>query len=341
MVDDAALAEVRLLGLPVALRARFVRHTEGLLRELSLVQIGAQQALDASLPRRLLELADEVRTTYAPFQARPAAELEAAEAAGLESCDLTYTLPREAGGFLRHLSAVLEEADEFCRAETHLLTLPPPPDVVAYRRWVFGEFTRQLAGEPPQPWTGGREGSESSRVPSPTPSAGIPAPPSGGPHPGEGTAPAGELVAAPLAMEPLAGAVSAARRHVREALRRMGAPELEESAELGVSELVTNALLHARTSFAVAVRRTPAGRVRIEVADSSAVPLQPRNLGPAATTGRGLRLVGAVSADWGVDPVAGGGPGKLVWFEPRETQEDEGEADAGLFDWSQDIAELS
>ena len=148
----------------------------------------------------------------------------------------------------------------------------------------------------------------------------------------------GEVVGQPLVLDPLASAVAAARRYVRRALAELGASALEESAELGVSEVVTNALLHARTACTVTVRAMPSGRVRIEVSDTSVVPVQQRRFGVSATTGRGLRLVESVSSAWGVDPhPEGSGPGKTVWFEPQET------ATAGGFsadDWAADVEAL-
>ncbi|WP_205707058.1 ATP-binding protein, partial [Kineococcus vitellinus] len=153
----------------------------------------------------------------------------------------------------------------------------------------------------------------------------------------------------PLRLDPQAGAVAAARRHVRRQLRELGADALEEAAELGVSELVTNAVLHARTPFTVTVRTTPAGAVRVEVADASEAPLKERRFGLGAATGRGLRLVAAISSAWGVDPLPpGGGPGKVVWFEPREDGDDgtgAGEpdpaaADWAAGDWAADVEEL-
>ena len=120
-----------------------------------------------------------------------------------------------------------------------------------------------------------------------------------------------------LTIDPLATAVREARRHVARALEDLGRADLVDNAVLGVSELVTNATLHARTALTVIVRKTARGRVRIEVRDGSpAVPRQ-RMHSATATTGRGLVLLQAVSADWGVDPVQEGqGSGKIVWFEP-------------------------
>ncbi|NAZ77407.1 hypothetical protein GTQ99_18550, partial [Kineococcus sp. T13] len=147
--------------------------------------------------------------------------------------------------------------------------------------------------------------------------------------------PAGEAVGPPLVLDPVADAVAAARRHVRSTLRRMDAEDVEEPAELAVSEVVTNAVLHARTPFTITVRPSASGGVRVEVADASPVPVQVRRLGSSATTGRGLQVVASLSWDWGVDPLpADRGPGKTVWFEPRP---DAGAA-AG---WSLDLEGLA
>ncbi|NAZ88069.1 ATP-binding protein, partial [Kineococcus indalonis] len=146
------------------------------------------------------------------------------------------------------------------------------------------------------------------------------------------TSPAG----APLVLDPVADAVARARRHVRRALREADAAESSTSAELAVSELVTNAVLHARTPLTVAVRAAPAGRVRVEVADASPVPLRVRRLGAAATTGRGLRVVEALSSEWGVDPLPAG-RGKTVWFVPRPGADGPG-LDAGA--WAAELEGL-
>jgi hypothetical protein len=142
----------------------------------------------------------------------------------------------------------------------------------------------------------------------------------------------------PLVMESMASSVAAARRYVREVLEELGAQELEESAELGVSELVTNAVLHARSAFTLAVRRVSGGRVRIEVSDASPLLLQARQFAITATTGRGLQLVATLSFDWGVHELPTGGPGKTVWFEPHPV---DSETSLTAQDWSLDIEALT
>jgi anti-sigma regulatory factor (Ser/Thr protein kinase) len=80
---------------------------------------------------------------------------------------------------------------------------------------------------------------------------------------------------------------------------------------MAVSELASNSVLHARTSFEVCVERLADG-VRVEVRDESAVLPVARMADPAAVTGRGLAIVESVSRAWGADPTA---DGKVVWFE--------------------------
>ena len=105
------------------------------------------------------------------------------------------------------------------------------------------------------------------------------------------------------------GSVAEARRFVREALA-----ELPEDACYGVtlvvSELATNALLHAATGFEVSVQRD--GNVRLTVADGDPAPPVRRDVSPTDTSGRGLHLIEQLCIRWGVEPVDGG---KCVWCE--------------------------
>lgn len=119
-----------------------------------------------------------------------------------------------------------------------------------------------------------------------------------------------------LTVTPAAAAVSQARDFVREELDGAGAEEdVVETAELLVSELMTNVVLHARTPAVVSVRADPPGAFRVSVIDGSADRPQRRTFGREQPTGRGLRLVSVMSRDWGVEPSAAvGDSGKEVWF---------------------------
>lgn len=104
--------------------------------------------------------------------------------------------------------------------------------------------------------------------------------------------------------------VPTARRFVRDALQTWGLTEVLDSAMLIVSELATNAVLHAGGEVTVWVSSPGDGTVRLEVIDDSARVPQLRGYGDEATTGRGLRMVASLATDWGVEPQA---LGKTVW----------------------------
>ncbi|WP_205473349.1 ATP-binding protein [Nocardioides sp. SYSU D00038] len=114
--------------------------------------------------------------------------------------------------------------------------------------------------------------------------------------------------------------VQDARRWVVEACTDIGRPDLAECAQLGTSELVTNALLHADAPITVRLRGTRE-HPRIEVRDGSSdpprlpVPL-PAGSDPddlLLTFGRGLTIVARASTAWGADLDE---EGKVVWFTP-------------------------
>ena len=83
-------------------------------------------------------------------------------------------------------------------------------------------------------------------------------------------------------------------------------------ATVVVSELVTNAVIHANTTVTVGLHLLPGGGARIEVGDASSWPPTPRTPTTDQPGGRGLILVGALAKGWGVSPNA---EGKTVWAE--------------------------
>lgn len=94
----------------------------------------------------------------------------------------------------------------------------------------------------------------------------------------------------------------------------IGREDLLDDALLGVSELVTNACLHARSALTVDVIADGDGEVRIEVSDESTLIPQMRPGEPWATTGRGLGLLQALGR-WGVNGASSSG--KIIWFVPH------------------------
>ena len=80
---------------------------------------------------------------------------------------------------------------------------------------------------------------------------------------------------------------------------------------LCVSEIVTNAVLHARTAAVMTVA-LDGDRVRVEVADRDPTLPVRRAHDVHAPTGRGLLLLEDLATAWGAEPRA---DGKVVWFE--------------------------
>ena len=150
-VPDLDLVPMALLGVPVPLLVRAQACYDELFREFRLVVERDPAAGRGGIQQRLLDLVDELGTRFSGFTAGAEATWRAAVARGEESVDLQYTLPRAIGPMCDHYDALLDEADEFCRAAA-LLTLAPPKAVVGLRKWVLAEFAGQAEGAAPLPY---------------------------------------------------------------------------------------------------------------------------------------------------------------------------------------------
>lgn len=118
--------------------------------------------------------------------------------------------------------------------------------------------------------------------------------------------------------------VRAGRRFAAEVLTEWNLPQLVEDAQLGTSELVTNAVRHAGTEVELSLQLGDA--VTIEVRDRE--PELPRServeFDPTAESGRGLQIVAAICDDWGVTAQP---DGKAVWFTLRLPDANAADAD--------------
>ena len=145
------LHSVRLLALPVPLWQQSQEHSDELIREFMLIA-SDEGAKAHDVPARLLALVEQLTANYGAISEENEQRLAGAAAAGEDSIDLVYEVPRELEGAVAHLGQMLDEADVFCRHGKHLLTLATPEPQVEFRRWFLDEFTRQLSGESPTPW---------------------------------------------------------------------------------------------------------------------------------------------------------------------------------------------
>ncbi len=106
------------------------------------------------------------------------------------------------------------------------------------------------------------------------------------------------------------GAVEGVRSEVAACAQAWGFVELAD-LEVVVSELVTNAIVHAHCGATVEVVRIEPGCIEIRVADSDPHPPVKRIPYEQHTRGLGLHIVDALCEAWGV--LEADGRGKTVW----------------------------
>lgn len=132
--------------------------------------------------------------------------------------------------------------------------------------------------------------------------------------------PATYLHAATWALPHHPRSIGEARACLREYTRtRQLGDELATTAQLLLSELVTNAYRHARPlpdgRITVRCALSPTRTLRVDVTDGYAVELPyPRPTFPTDISGRGLILVASLADTWGIDLLPDT-TGKTVWFE--------------------------
>lgn len=115
-----------------------------------------------------------------------------------------------------------------------------------------------------------------------------------------------------IRLAPVPASVPRMRDLIRRLLRSWRMPDAGDGViELLASELANNAVQHARSDMTVIVRYL-GPVVRVEVGDGSRELPQPRQAAEDDLDGRGLTLVEALSADWGVLTTRSG---KRVWCD--------------------------
>jgi anti-sigma regulatory factor (Ser/Thr protein kinase) len=105
--------------------------------------------------------------------------------------------------------------------------------------------------------------------------------------------------------------VSSARQFVTDTLVDAGVTSVLDDARLLISELATNAVVHAATDFSVSVHIL-AGRLYVEVRDGDPTDLAVERESPEpALSGQGLKIVRRLADSWGSRVED---HGKVVWF---------------------------
>lgn len=108
--------------------------------------------------------------------------------------------------------------------------------------------------------------------------------------------------------------VAQARRFVAQQITEWNAGQILTDAVLVTSELAANAIMHAGSRCRIRLSLN-AATLRIDVIDAGAGTPEPQLADVSAERGRGLRMVDAVAAAWGIEALPG--DGKLVWAELR------------------------
>lgn len=316
--SEPGVTRVCVRGVSPRLFIAFDDYLGELLRELQLIRVGRASGLPSHEPRRLLELVDEVTQRHADKRAAARGQAEAALAAGQEDCTIEFDLPFDAALDVQRFAPAIEQLPAL-GATGHLLTLPPSPEVVAFAHAWIRAILDQLTSRRNAP------GASAPQAPAPaSASSGLNGglnrdSTAGGVQAGgsfersrgddaQGTPPAAELA---LPADP--SAPSHVRRWLRSVLAARGMDAIVDQALLPATELVTNAVLHARTPVTVALEVHP-DAVRVEVRDECPVLPAAHHAQPDAATGRGLALLAAMTDGWGVRSEK---QGKAVWFELR------------------------
>ncbi|MEW6473594.1 MAG: ATP-binding protein [Actinomycetota bacterium] len=116
-----------------------------------------------------------------------------------------------------------------------------------------------------------------------------------------------------VALDPEPRAATEARKFVAEAVADRAGVEVAAQVALLTSELVTNAVVHARTPIELGVVQDD-DRILVAVGDRRSAPPKVPEHRPERAGGRGLWLVGQLSDTWGVTAYE---KGKSVWFTIR------------------------
>ena len=118
-------------------------------------------------------------------------------------------------------------------------------------------------------------------------------------------------MAVDIELLPVATSAGEARKILRNALSGAESDDSVDAAQVAVSEIVTNALVHAGTPMRLRVMLRGTA-LRVELRDGSPHLPHQRDYSSIAATGRGLHMVAQMVDRWGAYP---DGRGKVVWFE--------------------------
>jgi anti-anti-sigma factor len=143
---------IELLNFPVRLFERSMAHVAAVQREFDVVRV--DDVPEGSAPGRLAVMVQELDTRFVGYRSTMAM-LDALVEGGHDHEDVVIPVARpseEIAVAIEGLRQLMDEVDIFCADGSELLTTPTPPDLVAFRGWLFEEVIGQLRGLAPEPW---------------------------------------------------------------------------------------------------------------------------------------------------------------------------------------------
>lgn len=143
--------DVVALELPLDVYLEAEQHNDAVVRELTLIVQSAQSESGLEVPRRLLDLATEVRGAFSPASDGLRAQVEEAILRGQSAVDIHMAVPRQGWEALLRLVDWLDEVDRYCE-DGDLLTLASSPRLRRFRAWYGQQVAGQMRGKPPTPW---------------------------------------------------------------------------------------------------------------------------------------------------------------------------------------------
>jgi anti-anti-sigma factor len=164
--------QIELLNFPVDRFQQARQHAAAVQRELDVLRVEGARA--GRIPRSSDELVADLDARFTGYRSTMDTLDDLVEQ-GADHADVVIPIlgePEERADAVQALADLLDEVDTYCDGGDQLLTLGTPPDLRAFRAWLFGQVIGQLRGAAPSPWT---DDTESQPAPTTTePRAGRP-----------------------------------------------------------------------------------------------------------------------------------------------------------------------
>lgn len=145
--------QLELLNFPVDRFQRARQHADAVQRELDVLRIEGARA--GHVPRRADEIIADLDARFTGYRATMDT-LDGLVAQGADHADVLIPVlgdPEERAAAVQAFADLLDEVDAYCESGDQLLTVVTPPELRAFRAWLFAEVIGQLRGAAPSAWT--------------------------------------------------------------------------------------------------------------------------------------------------------------------------------------------